>query len=225
MTPQENARYTPQELKPCPFCGGAAYFTASVNGSNMIYAGCSPCGIAVKAQLIYEPSGWKPTKDVCAIWNQRGDETTRLQSRVEMLECALIELFDIAIPQAQPWKNSPEEKAEYSAKVLPEKLRALLRGNKARVEQLERDIDNYQAAARRYQEIIGEFQQKTRAEAVRIAEIVSNNEALRTALRQYGRHTDLCSFRYDSQERECDCGFAHAVSGEQSDTPETETKV
>jgi hypothetical protein len=67
------------------------------------------------------------------------NETTRLQARVDLLECALIELFDIAIPQAQPWKNSPEEKAEYSAKVLPEQLRALLRGNKARVEQLERE--------------------------------------------------------------------------------------
>ena len=60
------------ELKRCPFCGGEAYFTKSVNGSNMIYVGCSPCGIQFKALNVYQPNGeWQPTKDVIAAWNHR----------------------------------------------------------------------------------------------------------------------------------------------------------
>ncbi len=60
------------ELLPCPFCGGEAHYTKAVNGSNMIYCGCGPCGIRFKAQNIYHTDAtWKPTMDVIAAWNTR----------------------------------------------------------------------------------------------------------------------------------------------------------
>jgi hypothetical protein len=56
-------------MLPCPFCGGEAYKTESVNGSNMVYVGCSPCGIAFKAQK--DCTNGILTKDIVAAWNQR----------------------------------------------------------------------------------------------------------------------------------------------------------
>ena len=64
-------------LLPCPFCGGESYFTASVNGNQMVYAGCAACGIAFKAQRIYDPSGEYLTKDVVATWNRRAAPASR----------------------------------------------------------------------------------------------------------------------------------------------------
>ena len=59
------------ELLPCPFCGGQAYYTQSVNGSQMHYIGCSSCGIAFKAQETGGPGFVKLTKDIVAAWNKR----------------------------------------------------------------------------------------------------------------------------------------------------------
>jgi Lar family restriction alleviation protein len=60
---------TQRELKPCPFCGGEAYKTESVNGDNMVYVGCGPCGIHFKAQK--DCTNGKLTRDVIAAWNRR----------------------------------------------------------------------------------------------------------------------------------------------------------
>ena len=49
------------------------------------------------------------------------------EERINMLEAALVECFDVAVPQAAPWTGTFSEKAEYAAKVLPEQLRGLLR--------------------------------------------------------------------------------------------------
>jgi hypothetical protein len=62
---------TDDVLLPCPFCGGPAYYTESVNGSRMVYVGCSVCGIAHKAEKVYRPGGDYLTKDVKAAWNKR----------------------------------------------------------------------------------------------------------------------------------------------------------
>lgn len=61
------------DLKPCPFCGGPAYYTKSVNGSNMVYAGCGVCGIRFEAQKIYTGHD-EVTMDVKAAWNRRAGE-------------------------------------------------------------------------------------------------------------------------------------------------------
>lgn len=47
--------------------------------------------------------------------------------RIRLLETALVECFDIAIPQAMPWTGTFSEKAEYAAKMLPQHLRGLFR--------------------------------------------------------------------------------------------------
>jgi len=49
-------------------------------------------------------------------------------------------------------------------------------------------------------------------------------EALRTALRKHGRHDLLCITNLSYPPKPCDCGLDAALSGEQPDTPETETK-
>jgi hypothetical protein len=62
------------ELKPCPFCpdGGKPYFTRTVNGTKMLYVGCSQCGVSMKAALIMvTPVDEQPSKDLVAIWNTR----------------------------------------------------------------------------------------------------------------------------------------------------------
>jgi Lar family restriction alleviation protein len=59
------------KLLPCPFCGGAPYYTRAVNGTQMHYVGCAACGIAFKAQEIYEPGRTRLTKDIVTAWNQR----------------------------------------------------------------------------------------------------------------------------------------------------------
>ena len=61
----------PPELLPCPFCGGEAYLTESVNGSCMVYIGCAACGIAFKAQKQQFGTEAKLTKDIAAAWNKR----------------------------------------------------------------------------------------------------------------------------------------------------------
>ncbi len=58
-------------MKPCPFCGGPAYYTESVNGSRMAYCGCQQCGIAYKAQKVNGPQGMYLTMDVISAWNKR----------------------------------------------------------------------------------------------------------------------------------------------------------
>jgi transcription elongation factor Elf1 len=59
-------------LKSCPFCGGKAYKTESVNGSNMVYVGCGPCGVHFKAQK--DGTNGVLSKDVVAYWNTRAAE-------------------------------------------------------------------------------------------------------------------------------------------------------
>ncbi len=49
------------------------------------------------------------------------------KERIQFLEAALIACFDAAIPQAMPWTNTPSEKADYTAKTLPQELRGLNR--------------------------------------------------------------------------------------------------
>lgn len=79
---------TPGErLEPCPLCGGEAYRIESNNGSSMLYVGCAPCGLALKAALVpLGPPGvhgW--SRDIVAAWNRRptapasglGEEETR----------------------------------------------------------------------------------------------------------------------------------------------------
>ena len=61
------------DLKPCPFCGGQAYYTRSVNGSQMHYVGCSTCGFEFKAQEVHHADTSLDclTRDIVAAWNQR----------------------------------------------------------------------------------------------------------------------------------------------------------
>src|SRR5688572_27983807 len=57
-------------LRECPLCpnGGKPYFTRTVNGTNMIYVGCSQCGLELKAALLMvTPAEEQPSKDIVAI--------------------------------------------------------------------------------------------------------------------------------------------------------------
>lgn len=53
----------------CPFCGGKAYATRAVNGTQMFYVGCAVCGVELKAAWYRDQD--KPTKDLVALWNTR----------------------------------------------------------------------------------------------------------------------------------------------------------
>jgi hypothetical protein len=68
-TSPEVAAGTAQEPLACPFCGGRAYATRTVNGTQMFKVGCASCGIEMKAAWYRdEPT---PTKDILSLWNQR----------------------------------------------------------------------------------------------------------------------------------------------------------
>jgi len=54
---------------------------------------------------------------------------------VKRLQTALVEGFDVAIPQAMPWTGTFGEKASYAANVLPEHLRGLARLYKLRLQE------------------------------------------------------------------------------------------
>jgi Restriction alleviation protein Lar len=58
---------TENGLRPCPFCGGKAYYIESVNGSNMAYVGCAVCGFDIKAAVF----DGKLSKDIKFLWNTR----------------------------------------------------------------------------------------------------------------------------------------------------------
>lgn len=57
------------EPKPCPLCGGKAYATRTVNGTQMFNVGCASCGLELKAAWYRGED--KPTKDILALWNTR----------------------------------------------------------------------------------------------------------------------------------------------------------
>jgi hypothetical protein len=57
--------------KGCPFCGGKAYATRSVNGTQMFHVGCAACGVELKAAWYRDQD--QPTKDILALWNTRAD--------------------------------------------------------------------------------------------------------------------------------------------------------
>jgi hypothetical protein len=65
----EVAAGTAQEPLACPFCGGRAYATRTVNGTQMFKVGCASCGIEMKAAWYRDAA--TPTKDILALWNQR----------------------------------------------------------------------------------------------------------------------------------------------------------
>jgi len=60
---------TAQEPLACPFCGGRAYATRTVNGTQMFKVGCASCGIEMKAARYRDAA--TPTKDILSLWNQR----------------------------------------------------------------------------------------------------------------------------------------------------------
>lgn len=72
-TPQESVMSDPGGLERCPFCGGDAYLTESVNGSSMTYIGCAPCGITFKAATVPlgPPGVHGLSRDIKAAWNRR----------------------------------------------------------------------------------------------------------------------------------------------------------
>jgi Lar family restriction alleviation protein len=59
------------EAEPCPFCGGPAYVTRTVNGTQMFKVGCTTCGVEMKAAWYRDQP--KPTKDILALWNRRAE--------------------------------------------------------------------------------------------------------------------------------------------------------
>ena len=62
------------DLLPCPFCGGAAYYTCEAeSGSCMCFVGCGACGIAFKAQKQQFGPDEKLTKDIISAWNKRAN--------------------------------------------------------------------------------------------------------------------------------------------------------
>jgi hypothetical protein len=65
----EVAAGTAQEPLACPFCGGRAYATRTVNGTQMFKVGCASCGIEMKAAWYRDEPA--PTKDILSLWNQR----------------------------------------------------------------------------------------------------------------------------------------------------------
>lgn len=92
-----------EELKPCPFCGSAAYYTESVNGNSMVYVGCSPCGVHFKA--LRTPNGL--TKDIVTAWNTRNDRTVidaflaRVREREQHFEVAIDVVYAEMFPEAK----------------------------------------------------------------------------------------------------------------------------
>src|SRR5688572_33237199 len=87
-------------LRECPLCpgGGKPYFTRAVNGTNMIYVGCSRCGLELKAALVMvTPTKEQPTKNIVAVWNSRPDPATRMREAClekvrEILDGLMIEV-------------------------------------------------------------------------------------------------------------------------------------
>ncbi len=77
-----------EELKKCPFCGGPAYYTESVNGSLIVTVGCDRCGVHVKA--VKDGYGENPriSKDIVAVWNSRA-EVERLQKWIGDLQSGM----------------------------------------------------------------------------------------------------------------------------------------
>lgn len=68
----KRSRLMTPALLPCPFCGGASYFTKAVNGSLMAYVGCSPCGVSMKAQTHgYGDDVFPLSRDIVTAWNTR----------------------------------------------------------------------------------------------------------------------------------------------------------
>jgi len=75
----------------------------------------------------------------------------RLEDRVKVLEAAMVECFDIAVPQAMPFPGNLSEKADYAAKVLPQLLRGVITLHAAKDKEMEELL---QALEKRVRELI-----------------------------------------------------------------------
>lgn len=66
------------ELKPCPFCGGEAYFlTPKTMNSSLVSVGveCKTCGANPYSVLVYKLDTEKNKKKAIAeLWNRRTEE-------------------------------------------------------------------------------------------------------------------------------------------------------
>lgn len=68
----KNKPETTPALLLCPFCGGEADYSESVNGTQMAYCGCSSCGIYFKAAWFTNHDLTRSTsKDIKSAWNTR----------------------------------------------------------------------------------------------------------------------------------------------------------
>jgi Lar family restriction alleviation protein len=67
------------ELKPCPFCGGEAYYRKPIDekGTAMVRVGveCKKCGAYPFSTMIYEGESEQRKKAVAAkFWNRRAED-------------------------------------------------------------------------------------------------------------------------------------------------------
>lgn len=87
---------TKPSLLACPFCGGDPYYTETVNGSNIVIVGCSPCGVYMEAMKCWYPGAadrdYYLTKDVVAAWNTRAVMAVRSDTDIPMIHAQLAEL-------------------------------------------------------------------------------------------------------------------------------------
>lgn len=135
----------------CPFCGGPAYATRTVNGTQMFHVGCPSCGVEMKAA--WYRGADKPTKDILALWNRRSP------SRAPMCSCGMApltvcELCAIAeyqrleregdspsrvTPEPQTWD---EDARANQIRFAVEQLAAIARGQKPHDGDIEKAIQS-----------------------------------------------------------------------------------
>jgi hypothetical protein len=137
MTPTADEKVREDEvLLPCPFCGGKAYYTESVNGSNMAYVGCTVCGISAKAARTgFNLSEW--TRDLKLVWNTRKADAilssnalqTLLQQEREAVKEMAAQIAGGFIRTAQQFKTYNREGALAACKLIAEDIRAVSPGN------------------------------------------------------------------------------------------------
>lgn len=93
------ARSAPPDLHPCPLCGGPAYATRTVNGTQMLHVGCAPCGLELKAAWYRDQDA--PTKDIVSLWNTRAESAAPALPRSAPPALTTKDIADIVVAIAR----------------------------------------------------------------------------------------------------------------------------
>lgn len=91
-----------EELKPCPFCGGDAYFSKAVNGSRRNAVGCPICDIWFETKRNDYRLDSTMERDIVVAWNLR-----QPPSEISVRHAAGIETVrEISVEEAEKLKTA-----------------------------------------------------------------------------------------------------------------------